>query len=78
LEDWNKVIDTYERIYSMVPKSRTGALALWNAARVAYNEIDDSMAAQAYIDRLRKEFGTADSSKIITEEPPDLNIEALQ
>ncbi len=78
MEEWEKAIGIYERIYALASRSRTGARALWNAASVTLNELGDSSRAQGYLDRLRADFGSADSSAVIEEESPDLEMENLQ
>ncbi len=75
---WPEAIDALEKVYSLAPTSRIGAKALYNAARVAYLEMGDSAQSQGYLDRLYKEFGTADSAAINQEEETEINLDSLQ
>lgn len=77
-EQWPEAMKTLDQIYSLTPTSRIGAKALYNAARVAYLELGDSTLSQSYLDRLYKEFGTADSAAINKEEEVDINLEEIQ
>jgi tetratricopeptide (TPR) repeat protein len=75
---WKEAVDSYDKIYSMVPKTRTGAMALFNAARVAFNQLEDSTLAQTYLDRLRAEFGTSDSTSIHRDDLPEIDLKSLE
>ncbi len=75
---WKEAIDSYDKIYSMVPETKTGAMALFNSARVAFNQLEDSALAQNYLDRLRAEFGTSDSASINQEDLPEIDPESLE
>jgi len=79
-EKWNDALETLEKISIMAPGSSIGARSLYNAARVAYNELDDSARAQEYLDRLKSEFGTTDSTQINQDvgTQPTIDLESLQ
>jgi tetratricopeptide (TPR) repeat protein len=77
-KQWDKAMETLDKIYSLAPRSRLGAKALYNAAAVAYNELDDSTKAQAYMDRLTREFGTTDSTQIYEEDKKEIDLESLE
>jgi len=74
---WKEAIESLDRLYALTPQSKTGAQALYNAAKVAYVGLKDSALAQSYFDRLRQAFGTTDSSQIHQEEKPNLNSESI-
>lgn len=59
-----EAIETLDKILSISPQSLAGAKALYSAANIAYNELHDPSLAQSYRDRLRKNFGTTDSTAI--------------
>lgn len=65
---WNKALDALEKIYTIVPKTRLGAQALYFAAAVAYQGLKDSARAQSYLDRIQQDFGTTDSTLVLEEE----------
>jgi len=80
LEKWPEAINTLETIYEKSPRSRSGAAALFNAARVSYLHLGDSLQAEKYLETLRTEFGTTDTSKIADDSPTpiDSDIESLE
>jgi tetratricopeptide (TPR) repeat protein len=75
---WNEAIETLDKIYTVAPRSPLAAQALYNAARVAYLELKDSVLAQSYLDRLQSAFGTTDSTKIHQQEKPEFNLESIE
>lgn len=75
---WREAVETLEKIYTLAPQSPLAAQALYNAARVAYLELKDSVLAQSYLDRLQSGFGTTDSSKIRQQEKPEFNLESIE
>jgi tetratricopeptide (TPR) repeat protein len=77
-EQWDKALEILDKIYTIAPKSRIGAKALYNAATVAYKRLGDTVRAQGYLDRLNREFGTTDSTKIYEEEKTEINLESLE
>jgi len=77
-EQWDKALETLETIHSVAPGTRLAAKALYNAAAVAYRKKDDSLLARDYLNRLQREFGTTDSTRIYREEKTELNLETLE
>jgi tetratricopeptide (TPR) repeat protein len=77
-EQWDKAMETLEKIHSIAPGSQLAARALYNAATVAANELGDSLMARDILNRLNREFGTADSTQIYEEEKTDIDLESLE
>lgn len=77
-QKWDKALETLDKIHSMAPGTRLAAKALYNSASVAYKEMGDSLMAQGFLDRLNREFGTTDSTRIYEEEKTELNLESLE
>jgi tetratricopeptide (TPR) repeat protein len=78
-EQWDKAIETLEKINSLVPRSVLAAKSLYNAAEVSLNKKGDSLQAQKYLTRLQQEFGTVDTTQIYQEEKKtDINLESLE
>ena len=77
-KQWEKALEILDRIHALSPRTRLAAKALYNSAAVAYNELDDSLRAQEYLNRLTREFGTTDSTEIYEDEKTDLNLESLE
>lgn len=75
---WREAMEALDKIYALAPKSPLAARALYNAARVAYQELKDSTLAQTYLDRLNSAFGTTDSAKIQQTENPEFNLESIE
>lgn len=71
---WNKALDALEKIYTIAPKTKLGAQALYFAAAVAYQGLNDSAKAQSYLDRIERDFGTTDSALVLEEEKPDIDL----
>ncbi len=65
---WNKAIDVLEKIYSIAPKTKLGAQAMYFAAAVSYQQLNDSTRAQSYLDQIKRDFGTTDSTLVLEEE----------
>lgn len=68
LERWDEAMETLNKIYSLAPRSQLAAKALYNAASIAYKQLDDSAAAQGYLDKLNTEFGTTDTAELIEQD----------
>jgi tetratricopeptide (TPR) repeat protein len=75
---WREALDALDKIYALAPKSPLAARALYNSARVAYQELKDSTLAQSYLDRLNSTFGTTDSASIHQRENPEFNLESIE
>ncbi len=75
---WREAIETLDKIYALSPQSPLAARALYNAARVAYLELKDSVLAQSYLDRLQTAFGTTDSTRMPQDEKPKFNLESIE
>lgn len=73
-----EALESLEKIHSLAPKTLIAAKALYNAAGIAINTLGDSTLAQDYLDRLKKEYGTTDSTTINQDEKENINIESLQ
>lgn len=71
---WDKAISTLEKIYAIAPKTKLGAQALYFAAAVAYQGLDDSVKAQGYLDQIKRDFGTTDSTLVLEEEKSDVEL----
>ncbi len=71
---WDKAINTLEKIYTIAPKTRLGAQALYFAAAVAYQQLDDSTKAQSYLDQIQRDFGTTDSTLVLEEDKSDIEL----
>lgn len=78
IKKWDKALETLDKIHALAPKTALGAKALYNAASVAYKELNDSTLARNYLNRLNREFGTTDSTQIYEEEEPVLDLESLE
>ncbi len=77
-ERWQKALETLEKIHALAPKSRLGAEAMYFAAAVSYNNLNDSVRAAGYLDRIRQQFGTTDSTLVLEEEETDINPESME
>jgi len=77
-ERWNKALETLEKIHALSPKSRLGAEAMYFAAAVAYQNLNDSIRAAGYLDRIRQQFGTTDSALVLDEEQTDIDLESIE
>lgn len=73
----DKALAVYEQIAAAAPRSRPAARALYSAAMAAMKALGDSVRAQLYLDRLNREFGTADSAAIHSGENLNLNLESI-
>ena len=71
-------METLEKIHTLVPGTPLGAKALYNAAAVAYQELDDTVKAQNYLDLIKRDFGTTDSSLILDENKADTNPKSIE
>jgi tetratricopeptide (TPR) repeat protein len=71
---WNKAIDVLEKIYAIAPRTKVGAQALYFAAAVSYQHLDDSAKAQSYLDQIKRDFGTTDSTLVLEEEKSDVEL----
>lgn len=71
---WDKAIGTLEKIYAIAPKTRLGAQALYFAAAVSYQGLNDSAKAQSYLDQIQRDFGTTDSTLVLEEEKSDVEL----
>jgi len=78
LKRWDKALETLEKIHTLVPGTPLGAKALYNAAAVAYQELDDTVKAQNYLDLIKRDFGTTDSSLILDENKADTNPKSIE
>jgi len=65
---WDKALGILEKIHTIAPRTRLGAQAMYLAAAVAYQNLDDSAKAQGYLDQIKKDFGTTDSTLVLEEE----------
>jgi tetratricopeptide (TPR) repeat protein len=77
-EKWNRTLEIFEKIHSLAPKSRLGAEAMYHAAAVSYQVLQDSARAEDYLDRIRRQFGTTDSSLVLEEEQTDIDFESIE
>ncbi len=80
LGQWNETLETLDRLAIEAANTTTGAQALLNAARVAYINMEDSVQAQAYLDRLQQSYGT-DTASVAAPEPSmdnGIDIESLE
>ncbi len=71
---WNKAINTLEKIYAIAPKTKLGAQAMYFAAAVAYQGLKDSAKAQTYLDQIKRDFGTTDSTLVLEEKKSDIDL----
>ena len=78
LERWEEAMQSLDKIYSLTAGTRMGAQALFNAARVAYVEMEDSARAQGYLDILKQEYGTTDSADINQPDTTEINLDNIQ
>lgn len=78
MKDYDKTLETLDKIYALAPKSQMGAKALYNAAGLALFDMKDSARAQGYLDRLNKEFGPVDTAAFRRAGKSDLNLESIQ
>lgn len=74
---FREAVDHLNRVIQIAPKSEVAAKALYNAAALAYVNLGDSTLAQNYLNRLNREYGDIDSSKIGDDES-GINFETLQ
>jgi len=78
MKKYEEALTTLDKMYSLAPKSRIGANALYNAAGLALFAMKDSVRAQGYLDRLNKEFGPIDTAAFRRAGKTDLNLESIQ
>ncbi|MCK5125677.1 MAG: tetratricopeptide repeat protein [candidate division Zixibacteria bacterium] len=64
VDRWDDALETLEKIYTQAPRSKLAAKALYNAAGIAFQELNDTTRAQGYLDKLNSSFGTTDSTLI--------------
>ena len=77
MERWTDAIETLDKIYAAAPKSRLAAKALYNAASISYQQLQDTVKAQEYLDRLNGEFGTTDSTAIHQDSENNNSLESI-